>query len=1015
MKRTDGAMGGSRRRSRPAKVFQLELLERRLVLAPAFTGSAPDDFIASDTIMIADPGGVGDVGVPDGAPAGTVSGWDLAAIYLDYDYSSDVLSIGLDCAGICGDADGDGDPGRWSMPPQLSGNDLPAIGPLEAAVILIDTNNDFRMYPSGVSAGDFEIAIGVNDATDLSSFGAYQFNGYPLTPQLSQFWQQRLPTQVQLDNAAGGGPTAARPDLEFSLSDFSSLGVRRNADGSISFTVMAFLGSFADGGFGEEFIEPVRVDVPAAAVGDRLWEDLNGNGLQDLGEPGVGGVPVTLLDSAGTVLASTTTTSDGSYRFESLDAGRYQLRFTLPPGWQFTDRGQGSDPGADSDADGSSGLTGLIGLATGQQRADIDAGIYRPASIGGKTWHDVNEDGVFDPGEQPIAGITVELVDLGTAQLAGSLQTDQAGQYLFEGLKPGRYQVRFDVASYWRLSPKDQGSDETLDNDAEPGTGLADAVQLLSGEQRRFLDAGMFVPQAELEVLKRDELLIDADANNLITPGDVLRYTITIVNPSSNNAYDVVLTDRLTDPNLRLVPGSVVATAGQVRTADPVTSIVVVQFDSVRRNWGSVIVTFDVRIKSPLAVPAGEVANQAIVAGANVAAEPSDDPDTPAEDDPTRTPVFLPPQPLTDPASLSGYVYFDANTNGVRDGAEPGVASIPISLRGRTASGESVYLVTATGSDGYYEFTDLEPGVYRIIETQPPHLYDGKDTVGSLGGIARNDRFLGVPVSAGDDGTDYNFGEWYLRLPYVSKNMFLASSGSSSAAGRLARSAGRRASVVPIGAGSGNMPTTLAVGGTAGADKIVLQNAAGGKLFIVTANGQRLGRFATKQLKGVFVFGHGGNDRIIIQPGVSVPAYLYGGSGNDLLIGGSGNDLLFGQAGNDRLNGGAGRDLLVGGAGSDRLLAQDRTGRAAHLEGDILIGGLLTYEAIEVALERIMAEWGSSRSFLERAERLTRGLDDMAKLGDESVISDGVADLVRHYKRGTDLLWHDRPDRVHEE
>jgi hypothetical protein len=54
-----------------------------------------------------------------------------------------------------------------------------------------------------------------------------------------------------------------------------------------------------------------------------------------------------------------------------------------------------------------------------------------------------------------------------------------------------------------------------------------------------------------------------------------------------------------------------------------------------------------------------------------------------------------------------------------------------------------------------------------------------------------------------------------------------------------------------------------------------------------------------------------GNDVIVIDPSVTIPAYLYGGTGNDTLTGGAGDDKLYGQAGTDALNGGAGDDILV--------------------------------------------------------------------------------------------------------
>jgi len=51
-------------------------------------------------------------------------------------------------------------------------------------------------------------------------------------------------------------------------------------------------------------------------VGDRVWNDANGNGIQDPGEAGISGATVHLYASNGTTLISTTTTdSTGSYYF----------------------------------------------------------------------------------------------------------------------------------------------------------------------------------------------------------------------------------------------------------------------------------------------------------------------------------------------------------------------------------------------------------------------------------------------------------------------------------------------------------------------------------------------------------------------------------------------------------------------------------------------------------------------------------------------------------------------------
>lgn len=60
-------------------------------------------------------------------------------------------------------------------------------------------------------------------------------------------------------------------------------------------------------------------------IGNRVWLDTNANGLQDAGEPGIGGVLVELLQD-GSVMATTTTDADGYYGFHNLPDGVYDVR-----------------------------------------------------------------------------------------------------------------------------------------------------------------------------------------------------------------------------------------------------------------------------------------------------------------------------------------------------------------------------------------------------------------------------------------------------------------------------------------------------------------------------------------------------------------------------------------------------------------------------------------------------------------------------------------------------------------
>src|SRR5262249_26694131 len=92
------------------------------------------------------------------------------------------------------------------------------------------------------------------------------------------------------------------------------------------------------------------------------------------------------------------------------------------------------------------------------------------------------------------------------------------------------------------------------------------------------------------------------------------------------------------------------------------------------------------------------------------------------------------------PGDLAGFVFSDANNNGVKDPGEHGIGGVAITLTGTNDQG-AVSLNTTTAADGSYKFDNLRPGTYAIQETQPANYLDGMDTIGSLGGNVSNDLF----------------------------------------------------------------------------------------------------------------------------------------------------------------------------------------------------------------------------------------------------------------------------------
>ena len=111
-------------------------------------------------------------------------------------------------------------------------------------------------------------------------------------------------------------------------------------------------------------------------MGDRVWHDLNANGVQDAGEAGVGGVTVQLMQGS-SMVATTSTDSTGKYLFGNVAAGTYTVTFQKPSGFSFT-------PVTTQESkvtNVATGATAAFTVATGQTVVTIDAGLFQGACL----------------------------------------------------------------------------------------------------------------------------------------------------------------------------------------------------------------------------------------------------------------------------------------------------------------------------------------------------------------------------------------------------------------------------------------------------------------------------------------------------------------------------------------------------------------------------------------------------------------------------------------------------------
>jgi hypothetical protein len=234
--------------------------------------------------------------------------------------------------------------------------------------------------------------------------------------------------------------------------------------------------------------------APTGQIGDFVWFDSNNNGIQDVGEQGVPGVTVSLLNASNTVVATTVTDANGNYKFANLADATYSVQFSnLPAGFVFSPKDLGGNDNLDSDPDPVTGITGTYTILAGNTNITVDAGIYSTrAALGDYVWFDANSDGKQDATEKGLAGITVTVYDAANVAVTSAI-TDQNGRYYFSNLNPGTYTVGFGtIPGKLVFTTKDAvAAGDLLDSDVDPATGKTGSYTLAAGTVNLTVDAGL--------------------------------------------------------------------------------------------------------------------------------------------------------------------------------------------------------------------------------------------------------------------------------------------------------------------------------------------------------------------------------------------------------------------------------------------------------------------------------------------------------------------------------------------
>ncbi len=422
------------------------------------------------------------------------------------------------------------------------------------------------------------------------------------------------------------------------------------------------------------------------AIGDFVWHDLNHNGVQDPGEPGINGVTVTLSDAGGPLASYITGPNPvggapGYYQFANVCEGTYFVdvdESTLPLGFTPTLKDVGDDT-TDNDSDG--GAVTVVAPSGVFSNQTIDFGFETPCngSIGNFVWHDLNRNGLQDAGEPGLDGIVLQLNGGPTTITAGG------GKYLFTGLCAGDYTVTV-LTPPPGMSPTDPlAGDPELDSNGSPTS----TTLVGDNDSDLTLDFGYVTP---CDAAIGNFVWLDQNRNGVQDAGEpgIQGVRVELLDGSGN-----FITFTTTDVNGFYLFGGLCGADYKVKVPTPQGPLTGLDPSPTSPPAGGTPTTDSNPNPSPLTLPDGVT-------------------------DLTHDFGFMPPCAGT----IGDFVWYDLNANGVQDAGEAGINGVSMELR--RASDFFLLAVTTTinhpsvpGATGYYQFSGLCGGDYKVVAVPP--------------------------------------------------------------------------------------------------------------------------------------------------------------------------------------------------------------------------------------------------------------------------------------------------------
>lgn len=354
-------------------------------------------------------------------------------------------------------------------------------GTLNASNVEITENPDVGLIYQGSNvAGDPNISELSSTQFLIASLPAYSSTSFVVDYDIDfAYFNSQINNIVRI-SADDGDDVDSNPDLDETVDE--------DGDGN----------AFDD----DEDISNVAVFV-GFYLGDYVWHDLNGDGLQSFGEPGIPDIEVRLYNRLGFLVERTRTDGDGYYSFEEVYPGDYYLSFEVGEDYFPTWDEVGGNRSVDSNVteEFGPGTTDLYNLDADD--LSIDAGFVQCAYIGGTVWFDYDRDNVRDVTENGINGMIVELYrlepygwTLWSSTVTGHNEDTPSddGFYKFCAM-PGQYYLKFNNPPETLVAVAPDRAPEDFDSDVTGryGEGTTNDIVVFSGDDRCDVGAGYYL------------------------------------------------------------------------------------------------------------------------------------------------------------------------------------------------------------------------------------------------------------------------------------------------------------------------------------------------------------------------------------------------------------------------------------------------------------------------------------------------------------------------------------------